>query len=489
MKNSFWNFLGRALPVLMGVLTFPFLVRAMGTERFGALLIIWTIINYFTLFDFGLGRALTRIVAARLGKKETSDIPSLFWTGFLPLFVLGIFAALALFVSASWLGSKVIELQNPLQKEIVAALRLFAAGLPILISGSALRAMLDAYELFPAKNSVDIAANLLAQMAPLVVTYFDTRLTLVVASILAANLLRWIGYLILCNFTVENLWLKRGISVGESRSLFVFGGWQTVINLVRPMLYCLDRFIIASVISATAVAYYVTPFEAITKLWIIPNSLTNALFPALSRAYLEPRSQAAQILRSGNQILLVVLYPCVLFCVTFAPEIMSLWLGSDFCQKSALPFQVLAIGVLINSLVLLPAESMMALGKPEIVGKLCLIELPFHGIITWYMVIYYGIVGAAIAWTGRAILDALCVFMLVRAVDPRSVPAGAPLFSLVLGCIITLMVPLALDNLSIRILFFALCAASFVGVFWFLIMNSYERTALLDLVPRIRDAA
>src|SRR5215472_7625436 len=66
-RNSVWNLAGQILPLLVAVVSIPVLVRGLGTDRFGILLIAWAVIGYFGIFDFGISRALTQLVARRLG--------------------------------------------------------------------------------------------------------------------------------------------------------------------------------------------------------------------------------------------------------------------------------------------------------------------------------------------------------------------------------------------------------------------------------------
>ena len=67
VKNALLNLLGAALPLLVGILTIPYVVRGLGMERFGILSLAWVILGYFALFDFGLGRATTKFVAEAVG--------------------------------------------------------------------------------------------------------------------------------------------------------------------------------------------------------------------------------------------------------------------------------------------------------------------------------------------------------------------------------------------------------------------------------------
>lgn len=69
-KNIVWNLAGSLLPIAAALIATPFLIGGLGLERFGVLALIVAVIGYFGLFDFGLGRALTKLLAERLGTGE-----------------------------------------------------------------------------------------------------------------------------------------------------------------------------------------------------------------------------------------------------------------------------------------------------------------------------------------------------------------------------------------------------------------------------------
>src|SRR5438045_3214836 len=74
-RNTIWNLIGQSAPMIVAVFVIPRLVRGLGTDRFGALSIAWMVAGYFSLFDLGLGRALTALVAHKLGRDEHDDLP------------------------------------------------------------------------------------------------------------------------------------------------------------------------------------------------------------------------------------------------------------------------------------------------------------------------------------------------------------------------------------------------------------------------------
>ena len=65
-NNWSMNLAGQILPIIVALSTIPYLVRGLGTERFGILSICWIFLGSSGIFDLGLGRATTKFVAERL---------------------------------------------------------------------------------------------------------------------------------------------------------------------------------------------------------------------------------------------------------------------------------------------------------------------------------------------------------------------------------------------------------------------------------------
>lgn len=76
-KNTLLNLIGLGTPVVLAFLSIPILIKGIGTDRFGVLSIAWMVLGYFSLFDFGIGRALTKSVAEYLGDQRHAEIPVL----------------------------------------------------------------------------------------------------------------------------------------------------------------------------------------------------------------------------------------------------------------------------------------------------------------------------------------------------------------------------------------------------------------------------
>jgi len=474
-RNVVWNLLGTGAPLLVAVFAIPVLIDGLGTARFGVLTLAWMVVGYFSLFDLGLGRALTKLVAEKLGKGETDEIPSLIWTGMFLMLILGVFGAVIVAALSPRLVGSVLNIPAELQPETLTAFYLLAASIPIVISATALRGVLEAHQRFGQINTVRIPLGIFTFLGPVVVLSFSNSLVPVVAVLVIARLVSWCAYAVLC-LKVETA-LRRSVSIRRAmvKPLISFGGWMTVTNIVGPLMVYMDRFLIGAVATMTAVAYYATPYEVVTKLWIIPGALMGVVFPAFAAAFVQDRVRASRLFERAVNYIFLSLFPVVLIIVTFAHEGLVLWLGSEFAANSSLVLQLLAVGVFINSHAHVPSGLVQGAGRPDFTAKLHLIELPFYLLALWWMVGDYGIIGAAIAWVVRVAIDTIILFVmahrLLSTVSPftlRSVIiAGMALFVLVLGAVI--------PGLVMKGVFLLMTLSIFAVVAWFFILAKDER--------------
>ena len=202
------------------------------------------------------------------------------------------------------------------------------------------------------------------------------------------------------------------VSFARFSFLFAYGGWVMITSIIGPILVYLDRFLIGSLLTIAAVAYYSVPYDMVTRLWIISVSLTMTLFPAFSAMEgVRDRQRLSMFFARSIKYVFLISGTIVVLIVVYAEEILQIWLGGDFVIESTVAMQVLALGVLINSLAQTPFALLQGVGRPDLPAKFHLIELPVYVGIAWILVSQFGIAGAAGAWTIRVVLDTALLFM------------------------------------------------------------------------------
>jgi len=250
---------------------------------------------------------------------------------------------------------------------------------------------------------------------------------------------------------------------------------MTVTNVISPLMVTLDRFLIGSAVSMAAVAYYATPYEIVTKLWVIPGALLGVMFPAFSTSFVQDGSRAALLYSRSVKYILLILFPVTLFIVVLAPNGLKLWLGAEFAQNSAQVLQWLAVGVFINCLAQVPFALLQGVGRPDLTAKLHAIELPCYLLALWWLIRTFGIEGAAIAWTGRVSVDALFLFGLVRRLLPSKNRPGLRTAFLPGTALLIFTLAAFLQNPMLKGVFLLATSLCFVLVMWFQILSPEER--------------
>lgn len=435
-KNTSWNILGSVVPLAVAAVAIPALIRGLGVERFGLLTLAWTLIGYLSLFDFGLGRALTKLVAEKLGSGEEDEIPSCFWDSLALLLFVGILGSAFIFVISRMGAERWLHVSAALRPEVVRTALYIALAIPLVTLCAGLRGFLEAHQEFRSVNIVRMSIGIFGFLGPMAAIPFTHRLDILVAILLLARLLMCAAYFWQC------LSIAPGIShfsLGNTplRPLLHFGGWMTVSNLLTPMMVSMDRFMIGGLISAAAVAYYVTPSEMMLRVLVLPTALQNTLFPMFSSSLQREPAYAAQLYRRGNEAVYATIFPIAAFAIAFAPELLRLWLGQEFSRHSAFVLQVLAFGVLINAVAHVPSIVLQAAGRPDLNAKLQMLEAPLYLPFSWFLIARFGIRGAAIAWTARVFVDTLLLLVIVRKWFPAPPLSNKEIF-LGLGSLIVL---------------------------------------------------
>jgi len=490
VRNTFLNFLGQVVPLLVGVVTIPFIVQGLGTERFGLLSLAWIVFSYFTIFDLGLGRATTKFVAEVLGKCEEEQIPQIVWTAITIQAILGLLGALVLISITPILMEHILNIPPDLIKEAKATFYLLAFSVPVILVSGSLRGVLEALQRFDLVNTVKIPISALTFLLPLIGLWLGFKLPGIVVLILFARIGALVIYTVM-NFHINPKLRKYSSSLSFLPRLFAFGGWITVSSIVGPVLVYLDRFLIGSLLSISAVAYYSAPYEAVTRLRIIPTSLVMTIFPVFSVLEgIKDRQRLGILFVRSVKYILLTLGPVVLVVMLFAKEALQIWLGDEFAAKSTLALQILALGVLINSLAHIPFALLQGIGRPDIPAKFHLLELPFYIGIAYLLVSHWGIAGAATAWTMRVAVDTLLLFVAAFKISRLS-----PYLLITNGLTLEIFLFLLLGGLAyalkcltdtfpllIQFVLFGALFSIFAWFFWKIVLDALDRDIILKVV-------
>jgi O-antigen/teichoic acid export membrane protein len=412
VQHFFWSLFGTGLPLVLGIVTIPMILEGLGMVSFGLLTLIWTAIGYFGLFDFGLGRALTQRVAAMRAHKGSLDLAEIAQGLWLVIFF-GLLGALFMHGVGLYYVNVVLDLKGPALREAQLAVVISAWSIPLVTVSSGLRGILEGLEAFKKAGLLRGFLGTLNFLLPwcMVVMGHASLVWMVWSLVLARGVnvclnFWWLrGVLSKGLFTVAPRW-------GKAKSLFRFGYWMTISNVVGPFMVAADRFLVAGALGTGMLAYYTVPQDAVLRLLVLPAAWSTIWFPRFTKVYMQGNVKSMQSeLRGGMRVVFWVMGPLCLVLGYFVLPLLGIWLGEPFASNTWMVARVLLLGLFLNAMAHLPLAAIQAIGRVDFTAKLHVLELLLFVPGLMFAVSQWGIMGAAWAWTVRTAVDFVFLFI------------------------------------------------------------------------------
>ncbi len=424
--NSGLNLATGLLVLLLNLLFVPLLIHAFGTELFGILAVTWMVLANLAWLDLGFSRAAARFVAQELAAGRPDRAAAWTWTAVLTQTLIGCCGAALLFLLAPrmvhWL-----HVTPDRQALVTVALQLFAFAVPLDLATRSMTGVLQAGQRFGLINALTLSTTFGtfavygigilngADFAFVIYGLFALRFL-----ILAATYVGAVTVLPNLKSPPDFAWITTNYRAHAS-TMIRFGSWVSLTAFLGVLLLYFDQWLIGFVLGVAVLPYYVVPLTLLNRLAILPSSLTATLFPAFSA--LQAQSDWPRIenyfLRS-NRYILMALIPILFVLYVWGWEIFRLWIGPQFADQVELPLQILICGFAASLLAPISGSLLEASGKPDLLAKLYIVELPFNFLIVLVLTKQFGIVGAAISYTIRALIETAVLWIVLYRVLPFS---------------------------------------------------------------------
>lgn len=414
IKDIGWNIAGLSSPLIFAVVTIPGLVDKLGLEKFGLLALAWGLIGYAGALDLGIGRAVTQMISFAKGRHQFSEVIPLFRTGTKLSMITGLSASIILIVITLAGAAELIKSEQTPKSEIFFSLLIMALAMPAQAISATYKGVCEAEQKFRAINILRIALGIINFAGPFALSFLTQNLTaligtLVVSRIFALYIYKEIADSVMEDYTGYN---NRSFCRATAKRILKFGGWVTVSSILSPIMTQADRFVIAAVISASAVSVYVIPYDIVIQTLILVGAISTVAFPTLSKVISKHPNSWRPYFRKWTLITAIMML-VVLSIVFFSlPYILPFWLTENFDERSVYIGQVLCVGVLANSVASMYYALLHARGRADITAKIHLAELPFFIGSLYFLINCFGIIGVATACVLRMVVD---LFLLVIA--------------------------------------------------------------------------
>lgn len=409
-RNASYNLIGSIVPMVLALATVPLYLALVGADRYGVLAIAFLLLGYFGLFDLGLGRATTfRIAALKDAPPEArADV---FWTAILVNIAMGAVGAAVLYFAADYFFAHVFKVDAALRPEIVESVPLLALSVPVATLTGTLTGALQARERFLQTNMISVLSTSLFQILPLIVAWaWGPRLGPLLAAALAARVVAIAVLWWSCHKIFTHGQPAR-TSRAEAKLLLGYGGWVTLTAMFGPILVIVDRFAIGAVLGAVAVTIYTVPFQLAQRVSVFPGALVGALFPRLPTA---SEAERIELTDKAVLVLLAALSAPILAAIYLIYPFFDLWIGRALGPQSAAVGVLIILGFWINAFAVVPYSWLQATGRPDLVTKILLIQIPPYLALLYFAMKQFGLIGSAAVFAIRCAADFVLMSLAAR---------------------------------------------------------------------------
>lgn len=416
---TIWNIIGSVLPMLVGLICIPFLIKHIGVERFGVLTLIWTLIGYFSIFDFGIGRALTFSVSNLKSESENTNLYRSIQSGLKLLLITGIIGGIILALLSKKLGFFWLNTNVSLKSETYFSILIASLAIPFTTYTSGIKGVLEGYEEFKIVNILRLILGVFNFTLPVLsVILIGNSLVYIVSTLVITRFIILIAHFIVLNNKLKliEIIFNKNLEKSIDKKIFHFGAWMTLSNIISPLMVNADRFFISYILGASLVAYYTIPFDLVIRFLILPAALTSVLFPRFSSLLNISIEEANSLYKKSASNIFKLMLLLTICTISFSYLGLKFWINQEVATKSYQLLIIISIGVFFNSMAQVPHALIQAAGKVKQTALLHVIEFIVYVIVLYVLLKYFGLYGAGIAFVIRTIFDFLCLKYMAKQI-------------------------------------------------------------------------
>jgi O-antigen/teichoic acid export membrane protein len=397
--------LGADLALIVAALAaVPYLVGRLGAEPYGILGIISILGGQLGVFHLGVGAAGSRVVAEAAGAGDDRALSRRVWGVWAVALGAMLLVAAAFLVAGPVAWRRGFAVSPDLMDLALASVVPGALLVALTPAAAAAHGVLRGRERFAVSAVLRTIQGVGRLGGAVVVVAMDGGVLGVLWVQAAVD-----GLLVTVAAVMATPGLPRGGLGGvDLRPVLRIGVPLALAGLFTPLLLDAEKLVVGIDLSVESFTYYSVPFNAVIRLLALAGAVEAVLTPrmaALTAGGAE--ADVARLAGSVTRAMALVLSSSAVLLAALAPELLDLWLGADFAQRSTLPVRIVLVGLTINA-VAIPAHSVILSRMPTTtLVAVYAAELAVHIPVTFFAVGRWGLAGAALAWGFRAFLDTL----------------------------------------------------------------------------------
>ena len=499
------NLAAQGIPFVVLIVVTPILLRAMGREQYGALVLFNLVPQIAGQLDLGLVTAATRGFAQYSARRDGIGAMRLFHEAFVLLVGWGVLLGLA-YLAAHAPIARALNL-DAVVGDGTAIWIASAFAMPIALANSATLIPLKALERYGQAAGIQVTAGVVYWAAAATLATHGVSLTSLVllgtATVAATTVALFVAGRDVPSET------SPGTDVDERSAATLRSGLRSGL-LLRPFIpqglgafvaqssslatYHADKLLVSALVSPAAAGAYAICVSVANKILLVVAAGATFTFPRSTRLQAEGDVAAiAATFDRATRLSMVVAVAIAAPLVALAPAFLAIWVGASFAQDYGTTLRLLAVGYVFAAASVVASNVAVGIGEVRIPALFALLGGALTLVAVTILAPRHGAAGAAAA-AALGMTQAL-VFndVIARRLGPAARGASWPLlWKLLVVATPSVVVAAALASFVTgwwTLLSLGLAAGAIVPSLWFVTFaDADERTLLQRLLTRT-DAA
>lgn len=360
VTNTLANGFSQVAAMLASFVFMPLLIGSFGLDRYGLYMLASSVTAYAVLLDFGVGSALTKMVAEHHAKGNRGELAGSISSALLFYTIVGGVVALAMVV-VGFFAQQLFQVSDEGARLLRDMLWVGAVFQLWYWPAATARHVLAGLQRFDVLSTVGVAATVLGIGAtawvlysgsgPIVLVFLTGMVTALVGAVNIVLARRLLGMPVMSYRAASRLYLA---------AIFAFSWTVFVLDLSDVLFYQqTDRVILGIFAGAAAVGLYEAAAKFNALVSFMSGLAVSAVLPLASSLGAEGRHASLKsLLLRGTKYIAALIAPVALVLSVLATPIIANWLGPRFNGQGrvaavlVLPHALVCLGVMGDAIVM-----------------------------------------------------------------------------------------------------------------------------------------
>lgn len=353
-------------------------------------------VGYFSILEFGLGTSVVKYISEYKALKDKSSLEKVIGTALTSYVLAGLLGGGLILALTNTLVSRFLNIPQALIPLTIAVFYISSFGFLVNMVLTIFNSIPLGLQRMEITNSRNVLFGFLNTLGVVVLLFFKQGLLLVVIWNILTSTIATLAFIKLIKKLIPDVSLMPSFNREIFKKLLRFGGFKFISNIGGQIVFQLDRVLIGIFLPISSVTFYTVPVSLVQKGLIMITNITAAVFPALSASIAQKNLfTTRQLYLKMNKFIALLTLPIMAMLFLFSTQILNIWLGYEFAQKSTTVLKLVAVAYFIAIMSAPGVTAADAAGVPSLSATFATISALINLAAALILIPRLGIEGAA----------------------------------------------------------------------------------------------